>query len=66
MDIFDFSDGREGYYGEYGGVFLLKFYTQQSKSCSLAFVNVKQTQNSGKTTLPYFRTILDDLRQLLI
>ena len=22
MDIFDFSDGREGYYGEYGGVFL--------------------------------------------
>ena len=22
MDIFDFSNGREGYYGEYGGVFL--------------------------------------------
>lgn len=22
MDIFDFSEGREGYYGEYGGVFL--------------------------------------------
>lgn len=22
MDIFDFSDGREGYYGEYGGAFL--------------------------------------------
>ncbi len=22
MDVFDFSDGREGYYGEYGGVFL--------------------------------------------
>ena len=22
MDILDFSDGREGYYGEYGGVFL--------------------------------------------
>ena len=22
MDIFDFSNGKEGYYGEYGGVFL--------------------------------------------
>ncbi|MFT7525137.1 MAG: tryptophan synthase beta chain [Arenicella sp.] len=41
MDLFDFKDGREGYYGEYGGTFLPEILHTTIEELKLAFREAK-------------------------
>ena len=50
MDIFDFSDGREGYYGEYGGFFTEILH--HHRRVAGMFPQCKAGPNSGRTMLP--------------
>lgn len=42
MDLFDFSDGREGYYGDYGGTFLPEILHTTIEELKIAFREAKQ------------------------
>lgn len=42
MDLFDFKDGREGYYGEYGGTFLPEILHTTIEELKLAFREAKE------------------------
>ena len=42
MDLFDFSDGREGYYGQFGGTFLPEILTSTIEELRDCFYQCKQ------------------------
>ena len=65
MDIFDFSDGREGYYGEYGGVFLPEILHETIEELLQCFRDVKAILGFGRNMSQCSKVIQVGPRQLL-
>ena len=42
MDLFDFKDGREGYYGKYGGTFLPEILHSTIEQLKTEFQEAKE------------------------